>query len=131
MRNCINYIWNHFFCLRILFTIFYIKSFQVPPEENHRHLKHQFPAKITIWHKSLLYTCKWHNPPSPKRWGWGWGWVCVNSVFAESSHLHIASDHLIAFISISSYQFSMTSATSFWSSSTLEICFPVQQGLLL
>ena len=30
-------------------------SFQVPPEKNQLHLKCQFPPKIPIWPKFLLY----------------------------------------------------------------------------
>ena len=47
-----------FFCLGFAFSIFYTRSFQVPPEKNHPHLKCrkcQFPPKISIWLKSLLY----------------------------------------------------------------------------
>ena len=56
-----------FFCLRYVFTIFYTGSFQVPPKKNHPHLKCQFPPKIPIWPKSLLYerSEKWLSPPSP------------------------------------------------------------------
>ena len=73
MRNCRNYNWNHlfffFFCLRCVFSIFYVGSFQVPPEKNHCHLKCQFPHKIPIWPKSLLYehSEKWLSPtPHPQ-----------------------------------------------------------------
>ena len=57
-----------FFCLRFVFTIFYTGSFQVPPKKNHPHLKCQFPPKIPIWPKSLLYkhSQKWLSPPSPR-----------------------------------------------------------------
>ena len=46
---------------------FYTGSFQVSPEKSHFHLKCQFPLKIPIWHKSLLYkpSEKWLNPPAP------------------------------------------------------------------
>ena len=41
-------------------------SFQVPPKKNHPHLQCQFPPKIPIWSKSLLYECceKWLSPPA-------------------------------------------------------------------
>ena len=39
VRNCINHHRYHFFCLRVVFTIFYTGSFQVPPEKNNPHLK--------------------------------------------------------------------------------------------
>ena len=56
-----------FFCLRFVFTIFYTGSFQVPPKKNHPHLKCQFPPKIPIWPKSLLYehSGNWLSPPCP------------------------------------------------------------------
>ena len=57
-----------FFCLRFVLTISYTGSFQVPPEKNHPHLKCQFPPKIPIWPKSLLYKHyeKWLSlPPLP------------------------------------------------------------------
>ena len=62
-----------FFCLRFVFTIVYIGSFQ----KNHPHLKCQFPPKIPIWSKSLLYkwTEKWLSPPPYYQKGWG-GCVC-------------------------------------------------------
>ena len=44
-----------FFLLEICIHYF-LYSFQVPPEKNHLHLKCQFPPKVTIWDKSLLYT---------------------------------------------------------------------------
>ena len=52
-----------FVCLRFVLTIFYIGSFQFPPE-NHPHLKCQFPPKISILPKSLLYkrSKKWLTP---------------------------------------------------------------------
>ena len=43
---------NHVFCLRFIITIFYTGSFQVPPIKNHPH---QFPPKISVLPKSLLY----------------------------------------------------------------------------
>ena len=33
VRNCRNYSQYHFFCLRFVFTIFFTRSFQVPPEK--------------------------------------------------------------------------------------------------
>ena len=72
MRNCRNYNQNlFFFCLRYIFTIFYIGSFQVPPKKNHPHLNCQFPLKIPTLPKSLLYERfeKWLSPlphPSPR-----------------------------------------------------------------
>ena len=42
------------FGLRFVFTIFYIGSFQVPPEKNYSHLKCQFPSKILSWPKCVL-----------------------------------------------------------------------------
>ena len=71
MRNCRKYNQNHFFCLRFIFTIFYTESFQVPPEKNYPHLKCQFPPKILILPKSLLYkhSGKCLNPPIT--WGMG------------------------------------------------------------
>ena len=56
-----------FFWLRFVFTIFYTESFQVLPEKNYPHLECQFPPKISIWRKSLLYKCseKWLSPPPP------------------------------------------------------------------
>ena len=43
-------------CLRwFVFAIVYTGSFQVQPEKNHPHLKCQFPPRILIWPKSLLY----------------------------------------------------------------------------
>ena len=77
---------------RFVFTIFYTWSFQVSPEQNHPYLKCQFPPKISIWPKSLLYKHyeKWlspphthtHLPPSPITPGRGGGggelwWVCI------------------------------------------------------
>ena len=67
LRNCTNYIWNHF-----VFTIFYTESFQVPHEKNHPYLKCQLPPKITIWHTSLHILKNGSTPsppPSPKGWG--------------------------------------------------------------
>ena len=66
MINCRNYNRNHFFCLRFVFTIFYTEVSEVIPEKNHPHLKSQFPPKIPIWAKSLLYkrSGKWLSPPS-------------------------------------------------------------------
>ena len=67
-----------FFCLRHVFTIFifYTGSFQVPPKKYHLHLKCQFPSKIQIWPKSLLYERfeKWLSPCMPITQGWGVGW---------------------------------------------------------
>ena len=56
-----------FFYLRFVFTIFNTGSFQVPPKKNHPHLQCQFPPKIPIWPKSLLYerSEKWLIPPLP------------------------------------------------------------------
>ena len=45
----------NFFCLRFVFAIFYTGSFQVLPDKNHPYLKCQFPPKIPIWPKSLVY----------------------------------------------------------------------------
>ena len=65
MRNRSNYHRNHFFCLRFVFTIFYIGIFQVPPKKNHPCLKCQFLPKLPILPKSLLYkrSEKWLSPP--------------------------------------------------------------------
>ena len=43
-----------FFCLRLVFTVFYTGSFQAPPEKNYHYLKCQFPTTIPIWPNSLL-----------------------------------------------------------------------------
>ena len=66
VRHCRNYNQKHYFCLRFVVSSFYTGSFQVPPEKNHPQLKCQFPPKIPIWIKSLLYkpSEKWLNPPS-------------------------------------------------------------------
>ena len=37
-----------FFCLRLVFTIFYTGSFELPPEKNYPHLNCQFPPKSPI-----------------------------------------------------------------------------------
>ena len=52
--------WNHLFLgiiflLEICIHYFNTGSFQVPPEKNYHHTKCQFPHKIAIWSKSLLY----------------------------------------------------------------------------
>ena len=54
-----------FLCLRYVFTIFYTGSFQVSTKKNYPHLTCQFPPKIPIWCKSLLYKCseKMAQPP--------------------------------------------------------------------
>ena len=44
-----------FYCLRYVITIFYTGSFQIPPKKDHPHLKCQFPPKIPVWTKPLLY----------------------------------------------------------------------------
>ena len=51
--------------------IFYTGSFQVPPKKKSPHLKCQFPPKIPIWPKSLLYerSEKWLSPPSAREVG--------------------------------------------------------------
>ena len=72
-----------FFCLRFVFIIFYTGSFQVPHKKNLPHLKCQFPPKIPIWLKSLLYkhSEKWLSPPSSLTRGGGdelWVRCCLN-----------------------------------------------------
>ena len=62
---------NHVFCLRFIITIFYTGSFQVPPVKNHPHLKYQFPPKISVLPKSLLYK------PSEKQLNRPISQVCV------------------------------------------------------
>ena len=59
-------------------------STPTPPKvhSNDPHLKCQFPPKITIWHKSLLYTRseKWLNlPPLPHHPGGGGGGGCFHN----------------------------------------------------
>ena len=44
-----------FFCLKFEFIIFYRGSCRSPTRRNHCYLKHQFPPKIPICPKSLLY----------------------------------------------------------------------------
>ena len=61
--------------IRIIFFVWdsyslffiYAGNFQVPPEQNHPRPKCQFPLKIPIWPKFLLYkpSEKWLNPPPP------------------------------------------------------------------
>ena len=69
MRNCRNYNWNlfFFFCVRFVFTIFYTRSFQIPLEKNHHHIKCEFLPKTPISPKTLIYKCsdKWFNPLPP------------------------------------------------------------------
>ena len=44
--------------------LIYVGNFQVPPEKHHPHLKFQFPPKMPIWPKPLLYKPeKWLNLP--------------------------------------------------------------------
>ena len=48
----------------------YVGNVQVPPEKNHPDPKCQFPPKIPIWPKSLLYKPSENgsiSPPSPRR----------------------------------------------------------------
>ena len=54
-----------FVCLRFALTIFYTGSFQIPTEKNHPHLHCQFPPKIPIWLRSLLYKPSFSSP-SPR-----------------------------------------------------------------
>ena len=44
-----------FFAWDLYSLFFYTWSFQAPPKKNHPHHKYQFPPKILIWPKSLLY----------------------------------------------------------------------------
>ena len=85
-------------CVGFVFTIFYTGSFQAPPKKNHPHLKCQFPPKIPIWPKSLLYECseKWlRTPPrsSPMAQEGGlqtmtyiWHLFCL-FLFSQENHL--------------------------------------------
>ena len=61
-----------FLCVRFVFTVFYTGSFQVPPKKNQPNLKYQFPPKISIWPKSLLYkgSEKWLSLPPMTHGGW-------------------------------------------------------------
>ena len=62
-----------FFLFEIYIHYFYIYTgnFQVPPEKNNLHSNCQFPPKIPIWPKSLLYkpSEKWLNTPIPSPTG--------------------------------------------------------------
>ena len=67
----------NFFCLRFVFTIFYIGSFRVPSKKNHSHLKCQFPPQIQVWPKSLIHkrsengSTLPHPHITPGEGGWG------------------------------------------------------------
>ena len=56
VRNGRNYNWNRFFVYdSYSLTSIYTGNFQVPPEKNHPNPNFQFPPKIPIWPKFLLY----------------------------------------------------------------------------
>ena len=68
MKDCRNYNRNHFFFAWDLYSLFFIQGvFKSHLKKNHPHLKCQFPPKIPIWTKSLLYKCseKWLSPFPP------------------------------------------------------------------
>ena len=55
MRNCRKYNWNHF-CAWDSNPLFFIQGvFKSHLEKNYPHLKCQFPPRIPIWPKPLLY----------------------------------------------------------------------------
>ena len=70
-------IFRIFFFAWDLYALFFIQGvFKSHLKKNHPHLKCQFPPKIPIWPKSLLYKCfgKWLSPPPPllppsPKWG--------------------------------------------------------------
>ena len=94
-----------FFCLRYVFTIFYIGSFQVPPKKNHPHLNCQFPLKIPTLTKSLLYERfeKWLSPlPHPSPRGAGGRTMFLCTLFKNDPHnyfpVNLASFFRIVFL---------------------------------
>ena len=94
-----------FFCLRYVFTIFYIGSFQVPPKKNHPHLNCQFPLKIPTLPKSLLYERfeKWLSPlPHPSPRGAGGRTMFLCTLFKNDPHsyfpVNLASFFRIVFL---------------------------------
>ena len=66
LRNCRNYNQDNFFPWD-LYSIFLYRELSSPSWENHPHLKCQFPSKIRIWPKSILYkhSEKWLSPLPP------------------------------------------------------------------
>ena len=64
MRNCGNYNQNHFSFAWDSYILFHTGNLQVPLEKNQSLLKYQFPPKILIWPKSVLYKHfeKWLSP---------------------------------------------------------------------
>ena len=68
MRNCRNYNKNHFFLFEICIHYCLYREFSsLTFFKYHPHLKCQFPPKIPIWSKSLLYKWseKWLSLPPP------------------------------------------------------------------